>query len=101
MAAAVVTSPEIQRDFGVDAICACVGTYILPVGDDYLITPCGYDKDHQNANLLLLGGLTTAFETHIPDEFHSKDIVDYTLEKFKDMSPIHTWLLEMTRRLKK
>ena len=67
----------------------------------YKKVPRGYDKDHQNANLLLLGGLTTAFETHIPDELHSKDIVDYTLEKFKDMSPIHTWLLEMTRRLKK
>jgi uncharacterized protein (TIGR02453 family) len=67
----------------------------------YKKVPRGYDKNHENADLLLMGGLTAAFSTQIPEALHSKDFIHYALEKFKDMSPIHTWLLEMIGRLKK
>lgn len=75
------------------------GEYSIGI-KEYKKVPRGYDKDHKNADLLLFGGLAAAFETNIPNEFYSKDIVDYSLEKFRDMSSIQKWLLEMIGRLK-
>ncbi|MBM3298578.1 MAG: DUF2461 family protein, partial [Deltaproteobacteria bacterium] len=67
----------------------------------YKQVPRGYDKNHQNAALLLHNGLTAAFTTPIPQELYSKEILDYAFEKFKDMSPIHKWLLDMIGRIRK
>ncbi len=67
----------------------------------YKQVPRGYDKTHENAELLLFGGLTAWTEASIPEEFYSYDIINYCLDKFKDLAPIHKWLLDMIGRIKK
>lgn len=66
----------------------------------YKRIPKGYEPDHEYAELLLYGGLDASIEMLVPDEFYKPDIVDYCFERFKDMSPLHRWLLEMTARAK-
>ena len=62
-------------------------------------TPRGYDPSHKNAELLLLGGLTAWVANPIPAEFYSKDIIEYCFSRFKDMSPVFDWLLDMIGRV--
>jgi len=64
----------------------------------YKRTPRGFDDNHPNAEYLLFGGIGFQYEEPLPEIIFSKEIVDYVYEKFKDMSPIHTWLREMTYR---
>jgi hypothetical protein len=66
----------------------------------YKQIPRGYDKSHPNAELLLFNGLTAAFSTPIPEELYSPRIVDYAFDKFRDMSPVVEWLLDMITRPK-
>lgn len=68
-------------------------------GKHYKRTPRGFDPNHENAELLLYNGLWAAVETEIPEELHSKEIIPYCLTKFKDMVPLHSWLVEMTGRI--
>jgi uncharacterized protein (TIGR02453 family) len=66
----------------------------------YKRIPKEYDPEHENAELLLHSGLHAGVETPIPDEFYKTDIVGYCFGRFKDMLPLHRWLLEMTGRAK-
>jgi hypothetical protein len=101
---------ELYRDSVVDAVqgpaLAKAVETIQKKGDyeigikHYKQVPRGYDKKHENAELLLHNGLTAAFTTTIPRELYSGKILDYAFGKFKDMSPLHRWLLEMIGRLK-
>jgi uncharacterized protein (TIGR02453 family) len=65
----------------------------------YKKTPRGYDPKHENAEFLLFGGLTAFFSARMPEELHSRAILDYCFEKFKDMQPVHTWLLKMIQAM--
>ena len=73
------------------------GTYGIG-GSYYKRTPRGYDPDHKNAGLLLYNGLYVGSETGIPDEFFTPDIIGYCMEKYKEMLPLHKWLLELTEK---
>jgi uncharacterized protein (TIGR02453 family) len=64
----------------------------------YKKTPRGFDDSHPNAEYLLYGGIGFQYEESPADIVHSKDLVDFVFKKFKDMSPIHTWLRDMTFR---
>ena len=61
-------------------------------------TPRGFDENHKNAEYLLYGGIGYQYEEPVPDVIYTKDAVNYVYEKFKEMSPIHVWLREMTER---
>lgn len=76
------------------------GEYSIGV-KHYKKTPRGYDSDHKNAELLLYNGLTAAFVTDIPEEFYSAKLIEYCFERYKDMSPIQKWLLDMISRVDK
>jgi uncharacterized protein (TIGR02453 family) len=67
-------------------------------GRHYKKTPRGYDPDHENSDLLLFNGFYIGTESKIPDELHSAGILDYCFERYRDMSPVHRWLFEMTER---
>jgi uncharacterized protein (TIGR02453 family) len=69
-------------------------------GKHYKRVPRGYDPEHKNAELLLHNGLSFAEEGKIPDELFTPEIVDYCYRRFKDMSPIHKWLVDLTERAK-
>lgn len=70
-------------------------------GQHYKKTPRGFDPNHDNAEFLLHDGLWAAVETAIPDELYSDAILKYCFTRFKDMAPLHYWLLEMTKRFDK
>lgn len=76
------------------------GEYSIGV-KHYKKTPRGYDSDHKNAELLLYNGLAAAFATDIPEEFYSAKLIEYCFERYKDMSPIQKWLLDMISRVDK
>jgi uncharacterized protein (TIGR02453 family) len=64
-------------------------------GKHYKRVPRGYDKDHENAELLLYNGLYAGHESEVPEEFFSSKLVDYCMEKYTDTLPIHRWLVDM------
>ncbi len=68
-------------------------------GKHYKKTPRGYDPQHVNAEFLLFNGLYATFEEEIPEALHSREIIDYCLERFEHMAPVHRWLVELTGRV--
>ena len=67
-------------------------------GRYYKRTPRGYDPDHPLADFLLHSGLTAWTEGPIPAALHSDRIVDHCFNIFKNMAPLHRWLLKMAAR---
>ncbi len=65
-------------------------------GQHYKKTPKGYDPKHENAHLLLYNGLYAWCEASIPNELHNTDLLDYCFVRFKDMAPVHWWLVGLT-----
>ncbi|MGB7293345.1 MAG: DUF2461 domain-containing protein [Thermodesulfobacteriota bacterium] len=64
----------------------------------YKKVPRGYDSRHPNAEWLLFNGLGVYSESSPPSEVYSQDFIDYCFNIFRDMSPIHNWLLDMNLR---
>ena len=50
-------------------------------GKHYKKTPRGYDADNKNADFLLFNGLYALFNSGIPQEIYSTDIIDYCFKK--------------------
>jgi uncharacterized protein (TIGR02453 family) len=61
--------------------------------------PAGFDPDHPNADLLRYNGLGFQWEAPLPEEFYSGEFVDFVFNKFKEMSPIHHWLVDLASRI--
>ena len=66
--------------------------YIIGV-KHYKRVPRDYDANHERAQFLLYNGLTAMIEEKIPKEFNSPSIVEYAFAHFKNMSPLHQWLI--------
>jgi uncharacterized protein (TIGR02453 family) len=66
-------------------------------GEHYKRVPRGYDPEHQRANLLRYKGLHAVSRAEIPEELHTPAILDYCFEKWRDMSPLHAWLVKLTQ----
>lgn len=64
-------------------------------GGSYKRVPRGYDPSHKYAALLLHDGLYAGVELAIPGEFFSHEFLDYCFERFNQMHPIHTWLMNL------
>lgn len=52
-----------------------------------------YDPHHVRAQYLLHNGLTAGIEEPLPEELGTPGIIDYVFLHFKNMAPIHKWLL--------
>lgn len=65
----------------------------LPV-DRYKRVPRGFDADHRFADYLKFKGLHAGVEDSIPKELHSPAILDYCMERFEQMAPLHHWIVE-------
>ncbi|MBI5662977.1 MAG: DUF2461 domain-containing protein [Ignavibacterium album] len=63
-------------------------------GKTYKKTPRGFDSDYKYADLLLHSGIYTFFETDSLNMFHKKDIVEFSYNVFKDLNPLHQWLVK-------
>ncbi|UCH77742.1 MAG: DUF2461 domain-containing protein [Candidatus Coatesbacteria bacterium] len=70
-------------------------------GSHYKKTPQGYKADHPRAALLLYNGLYVGAEDEIPVELYSPAILDYCLSRYREMLPIHEWLVALTKRTRR
>ncbi len=63
----------------------------------YKRTPQGFDSNHANAELLLFNGLHAGIEIEkLPKEFFTKKLIDVAFEHYKNMMPIHEWLMKIS-----
>jgi uncharacterized protein (TIGR02453 family) len=69
-------------------------------GKHYKRVPRGFDPDDENSDLLLYNSLYAATEIGIPDDLYTPGLVDFCANKYRDMSPIHKWLVKLTNRVK-
>jgi len=67
-------------------------------GAHYKRIPRGYDPEHGNAPYLLHSGLYAMREEPLPDVLFSSELVDYAFGRYRDMAPVHKWLLEVRKR---
>ncbi|MBN1223511.1 MAG: DUF2461 domain-containing protein [Candidatus Aminicenantes bacterium] len=67
-------------------------------GKQYKRVPSGYDPGHSNADLLLHNSLHAGYESQIPEELFSNDIVDFCWQKFRPFIPLHKWLVSLVTR---
>lgn len=63
-------------------------------GKTFKKTPRGYDSDYKFADLLLHSGVYSFYEIDSLNMFHKKDIVEFSYSVFKDMNPLHQWLVK-------
>lgn len=66
-------------------------------GEHYKRVPSGYDAQHPRAKLLRHNGLHALFKTGIPTEFYTPAILDYCFDRWRDMTPLHSWLVRLTQ----
>ncbi len=64
----------------------------------YKRVPRGYDKTHSNAELLKHSGLIATYKAAVPPEFYGPELVDWCLERYEVMAPIHRWCRAMVER---
>jgi len=60
--------------------------------------PSGYDSAHPNAPLLQHNGLHAGWETTIPKELFTRDLIEYCYRRFKPLGPLHRWLSALAAR---
>ncbi len=68
-------------------------------GKHYKRVPRGFDPDYKHARYLLHNRLYVYRNSPIPKEFYTPKLVDYSLEQFRKMAPLHRWLVDMTERM--
>jgi uncharacterized protein (TIGR02453 family) len=64
-------------------------------GAHYKRVPAGFDPGHENAELLKHKGLYAGFEAKVPEELFSARFVDYCMERFAPVAPLHRWLMKL------
>jgi uncharacterized protein (TIGR02453 family) len=74
------------------------GRYSLG-GQHYKRIPAGFDVAEEYQHYLLHNGLWASFEDDIPRQFYSEELVDYCLKVYKDLHPLHRWLLMLSADL--
>lgn len=65
----------------------------MPI-DAYKKVPAGYDPDHSMAEFLKYKGLHCGVQGKIPKELHSDALLDYCYEQYKQLAPLHKWLVK-------
>ncbi len=60
----------------------------------YKKLPQGFTSDHPFADLSTFSGLYALYETEDLEQFRKKDIFEFSKKIFKDMMPLHEWIVE-------
>lgn len=63
-------------------------------GKTYKKTPKGFDPEYPYSDYLLYNGIYIYEEINNLKKLQKTDIVKFTLAKFRDMLPLHKWLVE-------
>jgi uncharacterized protein (TIGR02453 family) len=66
-------------------------------GSHYKRVPAGMDPGHPNAELFKHNALYGGFDSAIPEEFYSAELIDYCFEKFRLIAPLNDWLMRLKR----
>ncbi len=61
-------------------------------GTHYKKVPSGYAAGGAQAELLKMNGLYCGFETPVPAEFYSSELLDYCFIHYQALLPLHLWL---------
>ena len=64
-------------------------------GAHYKRVPRGFDADHPRADLLRHNALHVWIEEPLPPEVHTDDFVDFCCERFRRVSPVQRWILDL------
>ena len=64
-------------------------------GKKYKKVPKGFDPDSPYAEYLLYEGLYAFYDSENINELTKADVVDFSIKKFKDMLPVHQWLVKV------
>jgi uncharacterized protein (TIGR02453 family) len=64
-------------------------------GEYYKRLPQGFSPDSLNAGFLRFNGLYLDFNKKIPQAMHTEKWVGYCYKIYRDMLPLHEWLLKM------
>lgn len=65
-------------------------------GRHYKRIPAGFDTGLPDADLLLHNGLYAGLETDVPEEFYSRELIDFCFSSVKPLLPLHRWLVDLT-----
>jgi uncharacterized protein (TIGR02453 family) len=66
-------------------------------GAHYKRVPRGFNPEHPNAEYLRHNGLYAYERAAIPAQLYTRDVVEFCLRKFRDMRPIHRWIVESVK----
>ncbi|HXK16872.1 MAG TPA: DUF2461 domain-containing protein [Polyangiaceae bacterium] len=66
-------------------------------GETYKKTPQGVPAEHPRAALLKHSGLHSGWEGKHPKQLGSASFVDFVLDHFAAVAPLHHWLMGMTK----
>ena len=70
------------------------------IGDEkYVRVPREYDPEHPRADQLRYKGIYAKSRTLSPDLLATSELVETTIQHFKNMAPLHHWLVEMNTRM--
>jgi uncharacterized protein (TIGR02453 family) len=61
-------------------------------GQSYKKVPRGYDPAHENADLLLYGGLFAGLTTPLPPELSSAGLLDFCEAHYRAVLPVQSWV---------
>ncbi len=64
-------------------------------GKYYKNVPRGFDKDHLYADYLKHNGLYFSYTSEFPKEFGTEAFVEWCLRQYKEMLPLHNWLVKV------
>lgn len=64
-------------------------------GEHYKRVPKGFEADHVNADLLRHNGLFMGQDMPLAEEMCSPKAAKYILKQFKQLAPIHNWLVDV------
>ena len=64
-------------------------------GAHYKRVPRGFDADHARADLLRYNALHAWIEESFPLEAHTAEFVEYCSERFRKLSPVQRWILDL------
>lgn len=63
-------------------------------GKSFKKTPRGFDPDYKYSDLFLYNGIYSFYESDSLSKFYKKDIVEFAYQIFREMNPLHQWLVK-------